>query len=269
MNHFPKPNQLWIDPNQRRILPDPVQITYPKPLSLGEAFKPVPAGILQSHIYVILDDSGSMWMTREKTRSAVNEFLEGQKRDARESGIPTYISLFKFGGSGVVCLYKRANVLGLEEFTDYDPRQSSTNLHDAIGAVMTDLNNEQGAVFESRRDSIIVTVITDGEENSSRTFTGADVKAMVSKAQDARWGFQFLGANIDAFSVGGTLGFSQQTTMQYGAGNIESAMRGATRSVSSMKSAYARGESTESAYNFASFTAEERGAAVGEDSDGN
>ena len=249
------------------VWPGTVKINYkPATQDLGQAFKPHRAGTKQSHIVYILDDSGSMNPSRTVVISAYNESLVGQRLDADRTGQPTYVSLFKFDGYNVNCLFFRKDIHLVNPLTlsDYDPK-GMTNLFDAIGGVMMDLNAKLGLVDKRLRDSIIINILTDGAENSSSVFRNADIRTMVSKAEDKNWGFQFLGANIDAFAVGSTLGFRHENTLQFNMNNVETTMAAATRGLNDMKAAYASGMNTAMAYASSAFTDDERMKAVGGD----
>ena len=241
------------------------QPTTPK-VSLVDAFKPKRAGKNSklSHIVFVLDESSSMSSCWDQTISGYNEYLNGQRLDADRTGIETVVSLYKFNGSQVNCVFDRVDVKSVKPLdkTSYRP-SGGTNLHDAFGGVMMQVNNLLSAKNKANRESVIITVLTDGEENQSRTFKSTDIKGMVEKAEAKNWGFMFLGANIDAFHAGSALGFSVSNTIQYDVNNIGATIRSASDMTSRMKSAYARGLGTDATYAATAFTAEERSASVG------
>ncbi len=152
--------------------------------TLVDAFKPKRAGTKTSHIVFVLDDSASMQTSREATISGYNEYLKMQKKDAETNNITTFVSLYKFDGNNVNCVFNRINVNQVEELSKktYDPN-GMTNLHDAIGGVMIQVNTQLKAHKKEDRDSIIITILTDGHENASSTFNDATIKQMVEKAE--------------------------------------------------------------------------------------
>jgi hypothetical protein len=235
-------------------------------ISLAEAFKPKRAGKNTSHVIFVLDDSGSMQDCCAATISGYNEYLQLQKEDAKKTGIPTFVSLYKFDGKNVNNVFSRVSVEeveGLNENT-YNPR-GMTNLYDAIGGVMMQINSQLVAKKKAERDSIIITILTDGHENSSRTFDNTNIKQMVEKAEGKNWGFMFLGANINAFAAGSSLGFNVNNTMQYDTASMGNTMRSASAMTSRMKSAYASNMDTTLAYASSGFTDQERTSAVTKD----
>lgn len=254
----------WVYPTPTYPSNPGVQIKFEQK-NLAEAFNPKKAGKNKSHVIFILDDSGSMQSCRDNTINGFNEFLNGQALDAEQTGIETFVSLFKFDGSNVTCSINHENVKTVSPLTreTYNPC-GGTNLLDAIGGVLMHINSSL-SVNEEDRESIIITILTDGEENSSRTFANSDIKQMVEKAEGSNWGFMFLGANINAFSTGSSMGFNVNNTVQYNADSTTNTIRSASAMTSRMKCAYANDISTTAAYASMGFTDTERNASVTKD----
>ena len=236
-------------------------------VNLGEAFKPKRAGKNPnlSHIIFVLDESSSMSSCWDQTISGYNEYLKAQKEDAEKTGIKTLVSLYKFNGYNVDCIFDRQDVQEVTPLTKYNYRPSGgTNLLDAMGGVMMKINALLAEKKKADRESVIITILTDGEENQSRTFKNSDIKAMVEKAEGKNWGFMFLGANIDAFHAGAAMGFNYNNTMQFDTKNAAATMRSASAMTARMKGAYASGLDTSSTYAATAFYDSERSAAVGD-----
>lgn len=233
---------------------------------LVSAFNPKRAGknAKLSHIVFVLDESSSMSSCWDSTIAGYNEYLAGQRTDAERTGIETLVSLYKFNGSQVNCVFDRVDVKSVKPLDkkSYYP-SGGTNLHDAVGGAMMQINKLLSAKHKSERESVIITILTDGEENQSRTFRSTDIKGMVEKAEAKNWGFMFLGANIDAFHAGSALGFGVNNTMQFSAKNVSESINAASAMTSRMRSAYASGLDTSATYASTSFTADERSASVG------
>ena len=56
-----------------------------------------------------------------------------------------------------------------------------------------------------KNDSVFVTIITDGMENSSEEYSGKAVKEKVSQCRELGWTFAYIGANQDAVEVANEL----------------------------------------------------------------
>lgn len=247
------------------------QIVQPAP-NLIDAFKPKRAGKNPklSHVVFVLDESSSMSSCWDQTISGYNEYLVAQKEDAKQTGIHTLVSLYKFNGGDVTCVFDRQDVTTVEPLTKTTYRPNgSTNLNDAIGGAMMKINSILSEKKKADRESVIIAILTDGEENTSRTFSSSTIKAMVEKAEGKNWGFMFLGANIDAFHAGAVLGFNTRNTMQFSTANATETMRSASAMTARMKSAYASGLDTGSTYDATSFYDSERASAVGGTENGN
>lgn len=214
------------------------------------------AGTKTAHVIFILDKSASMQACWQSTISGFNEFLAGQK----SSDIRTFVSLYTFDGTPIKNVFHHIDVNAVELLTEatYDPTGWSTNLYDAIGQTMEKINEDLKLNKKDLRDSVTVVILTDGHENSSTRYSNEHIRSMVKSAEEKDWAFFFLGANIDAFSVGGKLGFNTANTMQYDTSKMQGAMRGATMAVNRMKSARASDVSVNMAYTTSAFTDEER-----------
>lgn len=150
---------------------------------------------------IILDESGSMSNIEKQAVSAVNETIQGiRKAQKLNPGQNYYVSLVVFEGDGprgVRFVRDRVPVENIEDIKqeEYIPG-ACTPLYDAMGLSITALKE---ATREN--DSVLVTIITDGMENSSIEFSGSTIKALVSKQRELGWTFAYIGANQDAVEV--------------------------------------------------------------------
>ena len=101
---------------------------------------------------------------------------------------------------------------------------------------------------------MIVVVITDGQENSSKEFTKTQIRQMIERQQqDYDWHFTFLGANQDAFAEAGDMGIQAAGVANYAANKVLVAYSAASKKVSRMRSQLDQGETVRN-----DFTDEER-----------
>lgn len=69
---------------------------------------------------------------------------------------------------------------------------------------------------EERPEKVLFTIVTDGEENSSKEFDWETVKNMIKHQREKySWVFTFLGANIDTDKVSGDLGIDRMLSKKY------------------------------------------------------
>lgn len=157
---------------------------------------------------IILDESGSMSDCVKGTISGCNETLNVarsvQKKYADKQNC--FISIYAFQSDGnkpsrYIC--KNEKVENVKNITpkDYTP-WGCTPLLDAVGSTLVDLKS----VASTHEDAMgIVTIITDGYENSSTHYTQAQVRDLISQLKELGWTFNFIGANIDVEEVSASL----------------------------------------------------------------
>lgn len=164
-------------------------------------------------IAVIMDASGSMATLTKDTIGSFNQFLAEQQALPGEAAFS--LCTFNTDYRLVHDFVPLANVSQLTEKT-YRPG-GGTALLDAMGTTIDALGAKLAAMPEEDRASkVIVLVITDGEENSSKRFTLEQIKAKVTHQQDKyNWLFVFIGANIDAISAGISLGVTSANSVNY------------------------------------------------------
>jgi Mg-chelatase subunit ChlD len=175
-----------------------------------------------SHIVFILDRSGSMALQMEDAVGGFNAFIKHQKQ---LPGKCTF-SLILFDNQ-YEQLYDFAPIDTVADLNDqtYYPR-GSTALLDAIGRAMTETGIRLAAMPESTRPGRVqIAVLTDGEENSSKEFSGKRIKDMIEHQQTKySWQITYLSSDINASEQALSYGFSVGNTRS--ATSIASAMRG-------------------------------------------
>ncbi|MCA9267588.1 MAG: hypothetical protein KDA41_03925, partial [Planctomycetales bacterium] len=103
---------------------------------------------------------------------------------------------------------------------------------------------------------VVFVVMTDGLENSSREFTGPQVKEMIEHQQKVyNWQFTFLGANQDAFAEADAVGIAAG-----GAANFAMAKAGMAYAATAAKVSRMRGQQSRGVTVDNDFTSEEREA---------
>lgn len=157
---------------------------------------------------IILDESGSMSGCTKATISGCNETINVarnlQKKFADKQN--TFISIYAFQSDGPVpsrYICKNEPIDKVRDIThkDYEPN-GCTPLLDAVGSTLVDLKS----VAATHEDALgIVTIITDGYENSSTHYNYQQVRQMISQLKELGWTFNFIGANIDVAEVSSKL----------------------------------------------------------------
>jgi hypothetical protein len=162
---------------------------------------------------IILDESGSMQSIKDATINGFNEVVQTVK--GIEHQFPEqehFISLVTFNGLGIKTIHSNEPVRLLEEIdgNKYQPN-SLTPLYDAMGFSITKLRQE---IEQNPEYSVLVTVLTDGEENDSKEYNGDAIKKLVVELKQKGWTFTYIGANHDVekfamnISITNTMTFS-------------------------------------------------------------
>lgn len=199
-------------------------------------------------ITLVVDRSGSMQAIQADAEGGVNAFIEQQAREPGEA----YLTLVQFDTEYEFV----TRGVAIKEVPPYrlQPR-GSTALLDALGRAIQETGARLAAIPEASRPGLVVFVVmTDGEENSSREFTKAQIREKIEHQQTKyNWHFTFLGANQDAFAEAGGLGMAADVAANFQADKVLHAYAATGGKVSRMRKAASIGEKVENL-----FTEEER-----------
>jgi hypothetical protein len=158
-----------------------------------------------THVVVVLDESGSMGCVRDTTISGMNEFIQEQKKVKTGA----LFTLTKFNTTVTTIRDKENMATTLELSVDEYIPDGMTALYDAIGKNITKYRDD------NTHDYVFV-IFTDGAENSSKEYSKFAITEMIKQQQKKGWEFVYLGANQDAFQVGGALGIKHNVNYSYG-----------------------------------------------------
>ncbi len=158
----------------------------------------------RTHICMILDRTGSMESIKQDTIGGFNSYIAAQK----SLPTPATFTLVQFDSQDpfeVIHKFTDIQMVGDLTAQTYMPR-ASTPLYDAVGRGINDLRAGLGGLPEALRPKkIVMVIVTDGQENASREFTGAQVRKMIADAKEAGWQFVFLSADESAISDSSSL----------------------------------------------------------------
>lgn len=167
---------------------------------------------------IILDESGSMSPMTAATISGCNETLNVIRSQAKQNAdkIKSFVSIFAFQNGGPVAsryLVKNADALTVNDLTDKDYRPwGNTPLLDAVGSTLSELK----AIAETHENSTaIVTIMTDGYENSSTTWNWQRVAALISQLREIGWTINLVGADIDVEAMADRMNIAHGNRMCY------------------------------------------------------
>ncbi len=144
---------------------------------------------------IIVDESGSMSIIRKQAFSGMNETLQTVRQmQQKYPETQQYVTLVTFDSERMKWHYDNTPAAQTKnlDWKAYNPC-SATPLYDAMGKSISKLN----AQVEDD-DNVLVTVITDGEENSSEEWTLKMIRTMIEKLKKLHCTFTLIGTdNLD------------------------------------------------------------------------
>jgi uncharacterized protein YegL len=164
---------------------------------------------------IILDESGSMRGLERTSVDGVNETIQTIKGSyeqfPEQNQLLTFITFSSRGDSDYRTQFNLCHISKVEEFnySNYVPN-GGTPLYDTMGKALTELEKEA-----TDSDIVLVTIITDGYENSSYEYNQESIKALISRLDEKDWVFTYIGANQDAILEAGKMGI--RNAMNYDA----------------------------------------------------
>ncbi len=151
-----------------------------------------------TEIVVLLDRSGSMQHGKDDHEGGLQSFVEDQQQlpgDVR-------FTLIQFDTVEPREIVYDGVPIGEVNDLKLIPR-GGTPLLDAVGLAIAHVSER---LQDSRPDQVVVMIITDGQENSSREYKREQIQQMIREYETERgWKFLYLGADVDAFAEAGGL----------------------------------------------------------------
>lgn len=162
----------------------------------------------------VLDNSGSMSSIKQAIISGFNEQVESIKALDASNGTQSLFGFVTFD-TEVKIRYLNESINAAEPLTfkSYFPI-GGTAFHDAIGVSIKALEDKLGSELETAK--VLVTFLTDGEENSSKLYKGSQAADLIKQVQDEYdWTFSFIGANIDVAKLAESLHVDKSNTLNF------------------------------------------------------
>lgn len=164
-----------------------------------------------THVTLVLDETGSMAGVADDTRGSVNQYFRELASDFPDA----IVSIMEFsdqfeGESTFRPLVSGVKVTEVPQLTQHNYRpRGGTPLYDAVGKGIRDAEKVEA-------DRYLFIVLTDGQENRSVEWDLEGVKKLISEKEASdNWTIVFLGANMDAWAVGKQIGTQAGSTMSF------------------------------------------------------
>ena len=150
----------------------------------------------QVHNLIILDESGSMSSIKSVIINGFNELVQSVKGIEKQFPDQEHlISMVSFNDLNNKILHFVDPINKLKSINDstYNPA-SLTPLFDAMGFSISKLKH----YLEGKENySVLVTILTDGEENASIEYTSLAIKNLVKELKNQNWTFTYIGTDHD------------------------------------------------------------------------
>lgn len=157
---------------------------------------------------IIVDESGSMEHLLKSTLSGLNEVISSISAAQRKYAETQehFVSVLVFCDYERRYIYEDTPVADVSLITerDYHPF-GCTPLYDATGMALTRLEVKSGDEVHSNQ---LVTIITDGLENSSKEYDAKSIKSLIERLTKKGWSFSYMGTGHDVKSVADLLSIS-------------------------------------------------------------
>lgn len=151
-------------------------------------------------IVFLLDRSGSMSGIEKDTIGGYNSYINSQR------GKNVKVTTILFDGDYEV-LYDRVDIDKVKKLTNKEYYvRGCTALLDAIGKTIQRIDKKNP-------NKVMFIITTDGYENSSRKYNKSQIKELIEYHKD--WEFMYIGANIDSYAEGSSIGISEDNIANY------------------------------------------------------
>ena len=165
-----------------------------------------------TEIVFILDKSGSMSHLTNDTIGGFNGFIASQKALDGKATVTTVLfdTTWKMLHDGIDIQEVKTMTT-----TDYIAG-GGTAMLDAIGETINRVQDRHDELGAEKPEEVLFVITTDGEENSSRSFTKKQIEKMIKHQTNGHgWKFMFLGANMDAVKEAASIGINSNYATNY------------------------------------------------------
>ena len=153
-------------------------------------------------IVFVLDKSGSMSGSEKDTIGGYNSFLANKRKNNTNSLVTTVLF-----DNNYEKLYDRVNISNVKKLTEKEYYVGGcTALYDAIGKTITELDRKHP-------EKVLFVITTDGMENASKEYNKNNIKKLIESHKN--YEFIFLGAGIDSYSEGESIGIRKENISDY------------------------------------------------------
>lgn len=173
-----------------------------------------------THIYVLLDRSGSMSSIANDVIGGYNTLLKDQQEDGPDARV-TFVQFDSQDPHEVVVAGAPIREMTPLDGRTFQPR-GSTPLLDATGLLIGRARVEQQSRVATGlpAEDIVFVTITDGEENQSSEYSLDRIRALVAECEAQGWTFVYLSAALDAYGDAVSFGVAHGNVQAFSADSM-------------------------------------------------
>lgn len=154
-------------------------------------------------VVFLLDRSGSMQGSETDTIGGYNSYLEQQRKNKFNTKITTVLFDDQYE-----ILHNRKPIQDVNNLTEKEYFvRGCTALLDAIGKTINNLDKKV------KDNKVLFVITTDGLENASREYNKDKIKSLIE--QHSNWEFIYIGADIDSYGEGTSIGIPRKNISNY------------------------------------------------------
>jgi uncharacterized protein YegL len=179
-----------------------------------------------TYYHLVLDRSGSMDSCWLETKQVIDKQLLDLQRVQTEN--PNSQLIFSYCGFNQVLQFGERLMPIDQAKMDWERifPDGMTSLNDAIGESIHYLNQKIGAALSDADADVIVLIMTDGHENSSKQYSATAVKTLMESCeQSGKWNFLFLGAGLEVTEVTNTYARGDKNAMSFSKDNFAASFK--------------------------------------------
>ena len=194
--------------------------------------------------HFIIDKSGSMAGMQHQAVEGFNvqvKTLQELKQTYPDQDYTVSLTFFNENVRDIISNGK------VEQLVPMNPKtflpNGSTALLDAIGKSIYQIKSDFGPALSNDEASVVMVIITDGEENASRFYTYHEIARMIKELDETeKWTFSFLGADLDAIHTSQMLNIRRENVISFSKSDYSGMMEDVSDSIRFYENSKAEGK---------------------------
>uniref|UniRef100_UPI0040485151 hypothetical protein n=1 Tax=Algoriphagus sp. TaxID=1872435 RepID=UPI0040485151 len=179
-----------------------------------------------TYYHLVLDRSGSMDSCWLETKQVIDKQLLDLQRIQKEN--PNSQLIFSYCGFNQILQFGERLMPIDQAKMDWEKifPDGMTSLNDAIGESIHYLNQKAGAALSDADADVVMLILTDGLENSSKQYSPTAIKTLMETCErSGKWNFLFLGAGLEVTEVTNAYARGDRNAMSFSKDNFAASFK--------------------------------------------